>query len=65
MFDVLKHVRLPLVATKLLEGYVNNCTDLSLKVQYSILQYSTVQYSTVQYSTATSHQTRPRHETYS
>ena len=33
MFDVLKHVRLPLVATKLLEGYVNNCTDLSLKVR--------------------------------
>merc|ERR1719340_438219 len=32
IFDVLKHVRLPLVATKLLEGYVNNCTDLSLKV---------------------------------
>ena len=46
MFDVLKHVRLPLVATKLLEGYVNNCTDLSLKVQYTV-QYITVQYSTV------------------
>ena len=32
IFEVLKHVRLPLVATKLLESYVNNCTDLSLKV---------------------------------
>ena len=32
IFDVLKHVRLPLVATKLLESYVNNCTDISLKV---------------------------------
>ena len=32
IFDVLKHVRLPLVATKLLESYVNNCTDMSLKV---------------------------------
>ena len=29
---MLKHVRLPLVATKLLESYVNNCTDISLKV---------------------------------
>ena len=44
VFDVLKHVRLPLVATKLLEGYVNNCTDLSLKVQYSTVHYSTVQW---------------------
>jgi len=35
IFDVLKHVRLPLVATKLLESYVNNCTDLSLKVAMS------------------------------
>ena len=39
MFDVLKHVRLPLVATKLLEGYVNNCTDLSLKVRRGILHW--------------------------
>ena len=31
----MKHVRLPLVATKLLEGYVNNCTDISLKVAMS------------------------------
>ena len=35
IFEVLKHVRLPLVATKLLESYVNNCTDLSLKVAMS------------------------------
>lgn len=35
IFDVLKHVRLPLVATKLLESYVNNCTDISLKVAMS------------------------------
>jgi len=35
IFDVLKHVRLPLVATKLLEGYVNNCNDISLKVAMS------------------------------
>jgi len=35
IFDVLKHVRLPLVATKLLEGYVNNCNDMSLKVAMS------------------------------
>ena len=32
---MLKHVRLPLVATKLLEGYVADCTDLSLKVAMS------------------------------
>ena len=32
MFEVLKHVRLPLVATKLLESYVSECSDLSLKV---------------------------------
>jgi len=32
IFDVLKHIRLPLVASKLLESYVNNCTDISLKV---------------------------------
>ena len=35
IFQVLKHVRLPLVATKLLESYVNNCTDLSVKVAMS------------------------------
>ena len=35
IFEVLKHVRLPLVATKLLESYVNNCTDLSVKVAMS------------------------------
>ena len=34
IFDVLKHVRLPLVATKLLESYVETCTDISLKVSF-------------------------------
>jgi len=35
IFDVLKHIRLPLVASKLLEAYVNDCNDISLKVALS------------------------------
>jgi len=35
IFDVLKFIRLPLVASKLLESYVNNCSDISLKVALS------------------------------
>ncbi|XP_023322367.1 actin-binding protein IPP [Eurytemora carolleeae] len=32
IFDILKHIRLPLVATKLLDSYVDACNDISLKV---------------------------------
>jgi hypothetical protein len=35
IFDVLYHVRLPLVASKLLESYLNQCEDKSLKVTSS------------------------------
>ena len=40
IFDVLKHVRLPLVATKLLESYVETCSDISLKVKSGYLALS-------------------------
>ena len=39
IFDVLKYVRLPLVASKLLEAYVNTCSDISLKVAVSLPQH--------------------------
>ena len=32
IFDVLKFIRLPLVPSKLLESYLNECSDISLKV---------------------------------
>jgi len=38
IFDVLKNIRLPLVASKHLESYVENCVDLSLKVALSSVQ---------------------------
>jgi len=34
IFDILKHIRLPLVATKLLDSYVDACNDISLKVNH-------------------------------